>query len=201
MKIRRTNFASFRYFTLRLGFAALLCAMFAGVTAWADCTPAALSALGVGNMALTSVTLIPATPPDPEYCDVKGAVVTSGGGAEAGSANFEIALPANWNQKFIFRGVGGLAGTLTPSVNPADQAQFLAKGYATAITDTGHLVANPTWEYTAPGSPDMPKIIDYYYRAVHNVTLAAKQLVKSYYRADTIHRSYFDGCSNGGRWD
>jgi feruloyl esterase len=150
-------------------------------------------------MTFTSATLTPAAPPDPEYCDVKGSVGTSGEGAEAGSANFEIMLPANWNQKLIFRGVGGLAGLLTPSVNPGDQPQFLAKGYATAITDTGHLVANPTWEYTTPGTPDMPKIIDYYYRAVHDVTLAAKQLVKSYYRANTIRRSYFDGCSNGGK--
>jgi feruloyl esterase len=31
------------------------------------------------------------------------------------------------------------------------------------------------------------------------VTLAAKQLVKNYYHADTIRRSYFDGCSNGGK--
>jgi feruloyl esterase len=108
-------------------------------------------------------------------------------------------LPANWNQKFIFHGVGGLAGSLTSSANPADQALFLARGYATAITDTGHLIANSTWEYTEPGSPDMPKIIDYYYRAVHDVTLAAKLLVKSYYHADTIRRSYFDGCSNGGK--
>ena len=45
----------------------------------------------------------------------------------------------------------------------------------------------------------MPKVIDYYYRAVHDVTLAAKTLVKSYYHAETIRRSYFDGCSNGGK--
>ncbi len=45
----------------------------------------------------------------------------------------------------------------------------------------------------------MPKVVDYFYRAVHDVTLAAKVLVKSYYRADTIRRSYFDGCSNGGK--
>ena len=45
----------------------------------------------------------------------------------------------------------------------------------------------------------MPKIIDYYYRAVHDVTIAAKLLVKSYYHTETIRRSYFDGCSNGGK--
>ncbi len=185
---------------LRTGAAAVLCAAFANAEVFAaDCNPAALNALAVPNMTVSSATTVPAAPPNPEYCDVKGIVATSGEGAEPGSANFEVTLPVNWNQKFIFNGVGGLAGSLTSSANPADQQSFLVKGYATAITDTGHLVANPTWEYTAPGSPDMPKVIDYFYRAVHDVTLSAKQLVKSYYRANTIRRSYFDGCSNGGK--
>jgi feruloyl esterase len=150
-------------------------------------------------MTVTSATIVSAAAPNPAYCEVKGSVATTGDGAEPGSANFEVILPQNWNGKFMFHGVGGLAGSLTSSANPADQAQFLAKGYATAITDTGHLVADPTWEYTAPGTPDMPKIVDYFYRAVHEVTLASKQLVKSYYHTDTIRRSYFDGCSNGGK--
>ncbi len=185
---------------LRLGLTAFLCATFANVAVHAaDCTTAALANLKVPDMTFTSATDVPAAPPNPEYCDVKGSVTTSGEGADPGSANFEILLPANWNQKFIFNGVGGLAGTLTSSANPADQLQFLSKGYATAITDTGHLVANPTWEYTAPGTPDTPKIVDYFFRAVHDVTLSAKLLVKNYYRANTIRRSYFDGCSNGGK--
>ncbi len=200
MKIRAELFGSFHAFVLRIGLAALLCAAFANVPAFAaDCNTAALSALGIPNMTIASATDVPAAAPNPEYCDVKGSVATSGEGAEPGSANFEVMLPIIWNQKFIFHGVGGLAGTLSSSANPADQPLFLARGYATAITDTGHLASNPTWEYTAPGAPDMPKIIDYFYRAVHEVTLAAKQLVKSYYRANTIRRSYFDGCSNGGK--
>jgi len=200
MKIRAEIFASFHPIVLRAGLAALVCAAFANIPATAaDCSPAALTALGVPSMTIASATAVSAAAPNPEYCDVKGSVATSGEGAEPGSANFEVMLPANWNQKFIFNGVGGLAGNLNSSANPADQALFLARGYATAITDTGHLVSNPTWEYTAPGTPDMPKVIDYFYRAVHDVTLAAKQLVKGYYGANTIRRSYFDGCSNGGK--
>jgi feruloyl esterase len=200
MKIRAEFFGSFHIFALRVGLAVVLCAGFANHPAIAaDCNTAALSALGVPSMTVASATLVPAAAPNPEYCDVKGSVATSGEGAEPGSANFEVMLPANWNQKFIFHGVGGLAGSLNSSANPADQALFLARGYATSITDTGHVVSNPTWEYTAPGTPDMPKVIDYFYRAVHDVTLASKQLVKSYYRANTIRRSYFDGCSNGGK--
>ncbi len=199
MKIRKNLVANFYSFVFRFGIAVLLCAAFGNVPAWADCATAALTALKIPNMMITSAAVVPAAAPNPEYCDVKGSVATSGEGAEPGSANFEIMLPANWNQKFVFNGVGGLAGSLNSSANPADQALFLARGYATAVTDTGHLVANSTWEYSAPGSPDMPKVVDYFFRAVHDVTLASKQLVKSYYRADTIRRSYFDGCSNGGK--
>ena len=47
--------------------------------------------------------------------------------------------------------------------------------------------------------PNTAKIVDYFYRAVHQVTLAAKQLTKDYYHATTISHSYFDGCSNGGK--
>jgi len=180
--------------------AVLFCAAIANIPASAaECSAAALNALGVPSMTIASAAVVPAAAPNPEYCDAKGSVVTSGDGAGPGSANFDVMLPANWNGKFVFNGVGGLAGALSSSANPADQAQFLARGYATSITDTGHLVANPTWEYTAPGTPDTPKIVDYFYRAVHDVTVASKQLVKSYYHATAIQRSYFDGCSNGGK--
>lgn len=164
----------------------------------ADCNPAALAALGVPGMTVTSAAIVPAAGPNPEYCGVKGAVATSGEGAGPGSANFEVQLPANWNKKFVFNGVGGLAGSLASSANPVDQKLFLARGYATAITDTGHMASDQTWMYTAPGKPNMTKIVDYFYRAVHEATLASKELVKRYYR-DSIQHAYFDGCSNGGK--
>jgi feruloyl esterase len=199
MKTRSGIAENVRPFVMRFGFALLFCATCAMIPAWADCNVPALNALQVPNMTVVSATIVSAAAPNPAYCDIKGTVTTTGDGAEPGSANFEVILPQNWNGKFIFHGVGGLAGSLTSSANPADQAEFLARGYATAITDTGHLVANPTWEYTAPGTPDTPKVVDYFYRAVHDVTLAAKLLVKAYYHTETIRRSYFDGCSNGGK--
>jgi feruloyl esterase len=180
--------------------AVLLCSAIAAPPASAaDCKVAALSALGVPNMTITSAADVAAAAPNPEYCDVKGSVTTSGEGAGPNSAGFEAMLPANWNGKFIFNGVGGLAGNLNSSANPVDQALFLARGYATAITDTGHLNTDPAWEFTSPGEPNMPKIVDYFFRAVHQVTLAAKVLVKDYYHTTTIAHSYFDGCSNGGK--
>jgi feruloyl esterase len=200
MKTHTKLVGYFRFLAIHFGIAALVGLAFANAPVWAAaCNPDALTSLKVADMTITSATVVPASAPSPEYCDVKGTVTTSGEGADAGSANFEIVLPLNWNGKFIFKGVGGLAGVLNSSASPTDQALFLSRGYATAVTDTGHLVANPTWEYTAPGAPDTPKVIDYFYRSVHQVTLAAKQLVKAYYDAQTIRRSYFDGCSNGGK--
>jgi feruloyl esterase len=131
---------------------------------------------------------------------VRGSVATNGEGAGPGSAGFEIKLPANWNHKFLFWGVGGLAGSLFPSANRTDVAESLGQGYATAITDTGHHSSGftPTWALTAPGTRNDAAVADYFYRAGHQVTVAAKQLVKSYYQAASIIQSYFDGCSYGG---
>src|SRR5258708_24617863 len=131
MKIQMEIRGWFHSFVLRLALVALLCIAFTNTSVLAaNCNTTALNALGVPNMAIASATDVPSASPNPEYCDVKGSVATSGEGAEPGSANFEVMLPANWNQKFIFHGVGGLAGSLTSSANPADQALFLQKGYA-----------------------------------------------------------------------
>lgn len=163
-----------------------------------NCTLAAVTTLDVPNITITSVTDVP-TPP--EFCHVQGFVTTAGFGAPDGSAGFEVRLPAVWNRKFIFWGVGGLAGTTTsPAVTLTDLLGAVAKGYATAITDTGHQAGgtDASWAILAPGVPDRAKVVDYYFRATHQVTVAAKQLAQGFYRED-IRRAYFDGCSNGGR--
>src|SRR5216683_6792340 len=49
-----------------------------------------------------------------------------------------------------------------------------------------------------PGVPDRAKLTDYYFRAVHEVASASKEIVRRYY-GNAPRRAYFDGCSNGGR--
>ena len=164
MKIRVEIPGGFHSFVLRLGLAMLLCAAFTNVPAWADCNVPWLTALNIPNMTIASTAIVSAAPPNPAYCDVKGSVATTGDGADPGSANFEFMLPQNWNGKFIFNGVGGLAGSLNSSANPADRPEFLVKGYATAVTDTGHLISNPTWG--TPRRSLRRQIVDYFYRAV-----------------------------------
>lgn len=166
-----------------------------------ECSVQALSALKIPDLAVASADIVAAKDADPEFCDVKGSVATHGEGAGANEAGYEIRLPARWNGKFLFFGVGGLAGSLRPSANRVDVGEALGKGYATAITDTGHTGTNPfdaSWILAAPGKLDAAKVADYWYRSAHQVTLAGKLLVKRYYGAKTIKRAYFDGCSFGG---
>lgn len=102
----------------------------------------------------------------------------------------EVWLPSSgWNGKLQVVGNGGWAGTIS---YPA-MAKALSQGYATASTDTGH--STPGGSFAA-GHPE--KLIDFGYRAVHETTVQAKALVKAFYAGEP-RRSYWNGCSTGGR--
>jgi feruloyl esterase len=107
--------------------------------------------------------------------------------------NMEIWLPPadKWNGKFMGVGNGGFAGSIQGLAN--DMPQALRLGYATAGTDTGHQDPGGAW---AIGHPE--KMIDFGYRATHEMTLKSKQIVKAMYDRDPQY-SYFKGCSTGGR--
>ena len=96
---------------------------------------------------------------------------------------------ANWNRKFQAVGNGAFNGT----INYAAMMTALARGYATSSTDTGHTGNNARF---APGHPE--KVIDFGWRAVHEMTLASKKIVAAYYDNGPTH-SYWNGCSAGGR--
>ena len=101
----------------------------------------------------------------------------------------EVWLPAEWNGKFQAVGNGGWAGTIT---YPA-MARALREGYATASTDTGHKGANSAF---AIGHPE--KLIDFGYRAVHEMTVQSKAIINAFYKKPA-RLSYWNGCSTGGR--
>ncbi|MGC4083252.1 MAG: tannase/feruloyl esterase family alpha/beta hydrolase [Vicinamibacterales bacterium] len=102
----------------------------------------------------------------------------------------EVWLPdTGWNTKLQAVGNGGWAGTISyPAL-----ATAIAKGYAAVSTDTGHSTEGASFAY---GHPE--KFIDYAYRSEHEMTVAAKALVARYYGSRPT-RSYFNGCSTGGR--
>src|SRR5437879_688660 len=75
----------------------------------------------------------------------------------------EVWMPASdWNGKFQAVGNGGWSG----AISYAPLARALAHGYATASTDTGHTGGSASF---ALGHPE--KLIDFGYRAVHEMTV------------------------------
>jgi feruloyl esterase len=102
----------------------------------------------------------------------------------------EVWLPASgWNGKFLAVGNGGWGGSISyPAMGEA-----LGRGYATSSTDTGHTGGSGSF---ALGHPE--KLIDYAYRSEHEMTLKAKAIIAAYY-GDGPKRSYWNGCSAGGK--
>jgi feruloyl esterase len=72
-------------------------------------------------------------------------------------------------------------------------AEALKRGYATASTDTGHV-----GQTAAPFLGHPEKLVDFAYRAVHEMTIRAKEIIKAFYGSDPKF-SYWNGCSLGGR--
>jgi pimeloyl-ACP methyl ester carboxylesterase len=97
-----------------------------------------------------------------------------------------------WNGKFEQMGNGGFAG----SIEYDGMYHPLARGYAVAATDDGHDTADDTDASWALGHPE--KVKDFGWRAVKVTTDAAKQLLESL-TGRRPERSYFVGCSDGGR--
>jgi feruloyl esterase len=104
----------------------------------------------------------------------------------------EVWMPTSgWNGKLQGLGNGGFAGLL-------DYQQLgaaMSKGYASAVTDAGHEGSpiDATW---ALGHPE--KVIDFGHRGIHEMTQVAKEAIASFYGGGP-RRSYFAGCSDGGR--
>jgi feruloyl esterase len=103
----------------------------------------------------------------------------------------EVWMPAdNWNGKFEGTANGNWAGAIG---EPA-LAAALRRGYASAATDTGHKGGNGA-EFTV-GHPE--KLIDFQYRAIHEMTTEGKAIVNAFY-GEGLRYSYFVGCSTGGK--
>ena len=123
MNTRNQWISTCHFASSAVAFGILAGGILAAAPVWAalpNCSVAALAALNVPNLTITSATDVTATTPNPEYCLVVSTLVTSGEGARPGSAGVQVQLPANWNGKLLFNGVGGLAGSFNSSANPVD---------------------------------------------------------------------------------
>lgn len=104
----------------------------------------------------------------------------------------EVWMPASgWNGKFEAVGNGGWAGR----IHYEGLSESLKGGFATAGTDTGHEGGGSDAKFAA-GHPE--KLIDFGYRAIHEMTVKAKAVMAAYYGAGPKN-SYWNGCSTGGK--
>ncbi len=71
----------------------------------------------------------------------------------------------------------------------------IEKGYTATATDAGH-VGSPIDATWALGHPE--KIVDFGHRGIHEMTRVAKLVVARFY-GSAPNRSFFAGCSDGGR--
>jgi feruloyl esterase len=105
---------------------------------------------------------------------------------------FEVWLPLQgWNGRYTQVGNGGLAGVIFHQL----LVQMVQRGYATASTDNGHQ-ASPIDGRWAIGAPE--KVRDFADRAIHVTSGIGKAVTAKYYET-AAKRSYFFGCSEGGR--
>jgi hypothetical protein len=108
------------------------------------------------------------------------------------SIKIEVWMPAEgWNGRFRGQGNGGFAG----EIDYRRLGLAVQQNYATAATDTGHSAGgtDARWALSHP-----EKVIDFGYRAIHEMTQIAKTVINAFYARNAQH-SYFDNCSNGGR--
>ncbi|MEV7095455.1 tannase/feruloyl esterase family alpha/beta hydrolase [Amycolatopsis sp. NPDC051045] len=140
---------------------------------------------------VTSAAVVAATATDPEYCGVEGYVEPA--------VHFDLRLPTKtYAGRYLQYGCGGFCGTITPP-EFADCGLPHGADVAVAATDDGHIGSTPfvvddgSW-----GANDQAARDDFAFRAPHVVSRASKTIIQAFYGAPP-RKSYFTGCSDGGR--
>ena len=130
-----------------------------------------------------SDTLQPPLRPQKPYCRVEARI--------EGNIGFLIWLPLreDWNGRVLGVGNGGDGGSFAvPGI-----ARAVRDGMVGTTTDTGHQGnTDPLWAMSRK------KMEDYTHRAQHLTAVLGKDLMREYYGSEP-RKSYFMGCSGGGR--
>jgi feruloyl esterase len=156
-----------------------------------------LSTLKLPDTTITSAQTVAASTPAggrgapsaplPAYCRVQATIKPT----SDSDIKVEVWMPVTgWNGKFQGVGNGGWSGSIgTGALQTAIRA-----GYAAASTDTGHEGGSASF---ALGHPE--KVVDFGYRAVHEMTVKGKAITAAFYDNTNPRYSYFVGCSAGGK--
>src|SRR5580693_9569686 len=138
---------------------ALLVTATLGVGAACAATCESLASLKLADTTITMAQEVAAAANTPAYCRVAATLKPS----SDSDIKIEVWLPASgWNENFVANGNGGWSGAITPNT----LAMMVRRGYATAMTDTGHQGGSGSF---ALGHPE--KLVDFAYRAVHEMTM------------------------------
>jgi feruloyl esterase len=148
-----------------------------------DC--AGLTSLTLPDIKISEAVAVPAATSGAiraAHCRVTGVIGTE--------IRFSLLLPDTWNGNFMMGGGGAYVGSLDNQASATVNA-----GYATIGTDTGHQgnLWDASWALN-----NLERQVNFGYVAVHRTAETAKAILRHYYDA-TEKRSYFSGCSNGGR--
>ncbi len=145
------------------------------------------------------------TPALPEHCEVVGKLNERVGvNGQRYAITFRLRLPANWNGRFFFQGGGGTNGAVGNALGALQGQQpavALALGYAVVSQDSGHDNAtnnDPARGGTTTFGHDPQARLDFGYNSYDQVTQVSKALIKMFY-GRAPEKSYFVGCSEGGR--
>lgn len=131
------------------------------------------------------------------HCLVTGKMLerTSEVDGNSYAISFEMRLPLNWNGRFFHQGNGGIDGRVVTALGEIRHglSNALNEGFAVLSSDAGHAGSlGPTFGH------DPQARLDYGYQAAQKLTPVGKSLVATAYGKEA-DRSYFGGCSNGGR--
>ncbi|MBN2320482.1 MAG: tannase/feruloyl esterase family alpha/beta hydrolase [Acidobacteria bacterium] len=134
----------------------------------------------------------------PGHCRVDGVIdKRTGSDGKPYAIGFAVALPDNWNGRFLFQGGGGLNGSVGNPLGAqaAGDTPALARGFAVVSTDSGH---QGSGAFDSSFMSDQEAVLNFLYKAIGKVTVAAKEIVREYYSRPPDY-SYYVGCSTGGR--
>ena len=144
-------------------------------------------------------------PASPEHCEVQGRInERTGVNSQHYAIRFHLRLPTEWNGKFFFEGGGGSNGNLGNALGNLQGQQrgnALGMGFAVVSTDSGHDNAvnnDPNRNGTVTFGFDPQARRDFGYNSYDQVAQTAKAIVRAYY-GRAPERSYYVGCSEGGR--
>ncbi len=168
-----------------------------------DCTDLTAKIASLANTSVTAVNKIAAGTLKvggqdiPEHCQLTGKMHQRTGVIDGKSyaIGFEMRLPKNWNGRFYHQGNGGIDGSVVTAaggLGGGPLTNALYQGFAVLSSDAGHSGGTPDFGI------DPQARLDYGYQAVGKLTPMAKSVIQAAY-GKAPDRSYFGGCSNGGR--